>query len=205
MVPRALRSHTKPPLPDTRRRSPRVTGPDIRGTRPHARRRPLAGVCVRASGRAGRRCSVGGAHATAFRSWPGSGTKPRNMGMRGGLILSGENKYPSSCASARPQLSWNPDGGSRINSRLEPGTRQNFADRTLGKDPSKRTRRRPEKRFAQTPRRDSRMLRFFPNLAPSIFSLGYRAFTLSRYSPRPICPRHRPDIAVRDGGSSRVY
>ena len=47
-----------------------------------------------------RRCSVGGAHATAFlRSWPGSGTKPRNMGMRGGLILSGENKYPSLCAS----------------------------------------------------------------------------------------------------------
>lgn len=76
---------------------------------------------------------MGGAHATAFRSWPGSsGTKPRNMGMRGGLILSGENKYPSRCASGpRPQLSWNPDG---INSRLETsGTWKKFKDR--GRDP----------------------------------------------------------------------
>lgn len=107
------------------RRSPRIT--NFVDT-------PL-GVCVRTSARDWR-YSVGGAHATAFRSWPGSGTKPRNMGMRGGLILSGENKYSFLYALARPQLSWNPDGGSRINSRLEPGTCQKFAGRTLGKDPS---------------------------------------------------------------------
>lgn len=35
--------------------------------------------------------------------------KPRNMGMRGGSILSGENKYPSPYTlPARPQLSKNP-------------------------------------------------------------------------------------------------
>lgn len=68
----------------------------------------LLSVCVRVRDsemQRGRRARYG----IPERSRRGSGTKPRNMGMRGGLILSGENKYPSLCAPARPQLSWNPD------------------------------------------------------------------------------------------------
>lgn len=65
-------------------------------------------VCVYEM-RRGRRAHATKAFQRGVRGTRNAARKPRNMGMRSGSILSGENKYPSPYTlSARPQLSKNP-------------------------------------------------------------------------------------------------
>lgn len=86
--------------------------------------------------------------------------KPRNMGMRGGSILSGENKYPSPYTlPARPQLSKNPaemvvvagdgwrdarrnTGGGGINSRFRIARNREAYVSMLADMPTSKTSRR---------------------------------------------------------------